>query len=278
MRTLLLIIPVLIPAQQESRAARSRAISKVVALFKRLDVDVLTKWRQAQAKVIESDEWQEDEEFRKLPMLDILLAFEDYSRVREREFEEQMRRAQVEKTRKERKAREAFKAGYPYSCLGLSAYRIGRIQDLLRELTDTGKIKARTKWKDIYPSFSKDARYLNMLGNPGSNPLELFWDVVDGLDQRLDAKVAVVEAAVKNYSEKFPILIGEETQNGADPSGAEGIKTSRFVPETTKEELLKMIEDDEGVKALSEEDIDEIYHTVRIHCQVILTGVEMTRQ
>lgn len=59
---------------------------------------------------MESDEWQEDEELRRLPMLDILLAFEDYSRVREREFEEQMRRAQVEKTRKERKAREAFKA------------------------------------------------------------------------------------------------------------------------------------------------------------------------
>lgn len=58
---------------------------------------------------MESEEWQEDEELRKLPTLDILLAFEDYSRVREREFEEQMRRAQVEKTRKERKAREGFK-------------------------------------------------------------------------------------------------------------------------------------------------------------------------
>lgn len=59
---------------------------------------------------MESDEWRHDQELQKLPTLDVLLAFEDYSRVREREFEEQMRRAQVEKTRKERKAREAFKA------------------------------------------------------------------------------------------------------------------------------------------------------------------------
>lgn len=59
--------------------------------------------------VIESEEWKGDEELRKLPTLDILLAFEDYSRVKEREFEEQMRRTQVEKTRSERKAREAFK-------------------------------------------------------------------------------------------------------------------------------------------------------------------------
>lgn len=59
--------------------------------------------------VIDSEEWKNDDELQKLPTLDILLAFEDYSRVREREFEEQMRRSQVEKTRKERKAREAFK-------------------------------------------------------------------------------------------------------------------------------------------------------------------------
>ena len=59
--------------------------------------------------VVDSDEWKDDEELQKLPTLDILLAFEDYSRVREREFEEQMRRRQVEKTRRERKAREAFR-------------------------------------------------------------------------------------------------------------------------------------------------------------------------
>jgi hypothetical protein len=51
-----------------------------------------------------------------LPSLDILLAFEDYSRVREREYDEQMRRAQVEKTRKERKAREAFRVIFLFLC------------------------------------------------------------------------------------------------------------------------------------------------------------------
>ena len=59
--------------------------------------------------VLESDAWKTDQEIQRLPTLDILLAFEDYSRVREREFEEQTRRAQVEKNRKERKTREGFK-------------------------------------------------------------------------------------------------------------------------------------------------------------------------
>lgn len=59
--------------------------------------------------VVESEEWMSDEELRRLPTLDILLAFEDYSRVKEREFEEQTRLTQVKKIRSERKAREAFK-------------------------------------------------------------------------------------------------------------------------------------------------------------------------
>jgi pre-mRNA-processing factor 40 len=85
-----------------------------MALFKQLGVDVLTRWRSAHSLVLESDSWQNDEELKQLPGLDILLAFEDYSRVREREFEDEMRRKQVHKSRSERKAREAFKVP-PYS-------------------------------------------------------------------------------------------------------------------------------------------------------------------
>lgn len=84
-------------------------MSKIVALFKELNVDVVTRWKTAHKMVMESEEYKADPELQRLPTLDILLAFEDYSRVREREYEEQTRRAQVEKTRRERKAREAFK-------------------------------------------------------------------------------------------------------------------------------------------------------------------------
>ena len=111
-----------IECQNETRAARARSVSKVVALFKELDVNVVTKWRTARDLLLDSDEWRSDEELRKLPTLDILLAFEDYSRVREREFEEQMRRTQLEKTRKERKAREAFKVRGVLFTLSHTAY------------------------------------------------------------------------------------------------------------------------------------------------------------
>ncbi|KZT65748.1 hypothetical protein DAEQUDRAFT_768584 [Daedalea quercina L-15889] len=227
---------------QETRAARARSVSKVMALFKRLDVDVTTRWRQAHQLVLDSDEWRDDDELQKLPTLDILLAFEDYSRVREREFEEQMRRSQVEKTRKERKAREAFR-------------------DVLQELVRSGHIKARTKWKDVYPAFADDPRYLNILGNPGSNPLELFWDLVDDLDQKLDARIAIVEDAIKRFNKQFEQADGDVQMADGPENGA---KPFKFTPQTTLAEFLAIVkkDNDEVVRKLTSDDHDEIYRTL----------------
>ncbi|KAH9935883.1 uncharacterized protein BXZ73DRAFT_89380 [Epithele typhae] len=225
---------------QESRAARSRSIGKIVALFKRLDVDVLTRWRSAYHQVVDSEEWKGDTELQNLPTLDILLAFEDYSRVREREFEEQMRRRQVEKTRRERKAREAFR-------------------ELLNGLVTSGEIKARTKWKQVYPSFSSDPRYLDMLGNPGSNPIELFWDVIDVLDQKLDEKIAVAEAAIKKHNQALDSKMKEDDGTAV----TDGLKAFEVSPESTEQEFLRIVKDNlDGGTSLSEVDLKEIYHSL----------------
>ncbi|KAJ7274530.1 hypothetical protein B0H12DRAFT_1089132 [Mycena haematopus] len=245
---------------QETRAARARSISKVVALFKELNVDVVTRWRDAQERVLSSEEWRQDIELQKLPALDIMRAFEDYSRVREREYEEQMRREQVEKTRKERKAREAFK-------------------ELLEELVGAGEIEARTKWKKVYPLFRSDERYLNMLGNPGSNPLELFWDVVDALDQKLEKKLAIVGDAIERYNAAHAKQAGaaegdtkmaDGEQETADQSQEkEKDKVTGFVvdTETTEDEFLAVVkagsEGDITVESLSLEDLKVVYTTMR---------------
>lgn len=183
-----------------------------------------------------SSEWQGDSELRKLPTLDILLAFEDYSRVKEREFEEQMRRAQVEKTREERKAREAFKS-------------------LLQDLVTAGKIKARGKWRHVYPLFASDQRYLNMLGKPGSNPLELFWDVVDTLDQKLDAKIAIAEECARRGDDPnaMDVVKGDKEKEHASVVGAH----------TTFEEFKALVRrDPDSVGKLGEDDLREVYDTV----------------
>ncbi|KAF7770901.1 hypothetical protein Agabi119p4_6875 [Agaricus bisporus var. burnettii] len=231
---------------QESRGSRTRSVAKVVALFKELNVDVVTRWKTAHSMVMDSDEYKMDFELQKLPTLDILLAFEDYSRVREREYEEQTRRAQVEKTRKERKAREAYKA-------------------LLQELIDNEKIKARTKWKEVYPIFKDDDRYLNMLGNPGSNPLELFWDAVDTLDQKLHAKIVVVEEALRQWSP--PGSEAEKSKPEGDGDVKMGDTESGFVVsvDTKEEEFLKVVDAHatESSKQLSENDLHAVFNALK---------------
>jgi pre-mRNA-processing factor 40 len=52
----------------------------------------------------------------------------------------------------------------------------------LQELVREGIIVEGAKWKDIFPLIKDDERFLNMLGQSGSTPLELFWDVVEALD------------------------------------------------------------------------------------------------
>lgn len=131
----------------------------------------------------------------------------------------------------------------------------------------------------MYPSFSDDKRYLNMLGNPGSNPLELFWDLVDGLDQKLDAKIATVEDAIKRHNDKLaPVQDKEQLDDNADGkekekakdqdkakggAAADTSKLFKVTPETTKEEFLEIVKgDEEASKKLQPEDFDEVYQTV----------------
>lgn len=102
-----------------------------------------------------------------------------------------------------------------------------------------GKIRARSKWKEVYPLFSSSSAYLDMLGTPGSNPLELFWDIVDELDQALDNCIAVAEKVFKK--KEFTVLV-----------------------DTPEEELLGVLEeaekDYEDVKKLGVEERKEIWN------------------
>jgi pre-mRNA-processing factor 40 len=129
---------------------------------------------------------------------------------------------------------------------------------LLKGLVESGKIKARTKWKEVYPVFSTDERYLSMLGNPGSNPLELFWDVVDHLDQELDAKIAVVDGAIFRYNAQ------RITSDNVDTTG----QAFSIGPDTSEEEYMKIITEDnhDSVKALSQADFRSVFITARDIC------------
>jgi pre-mRNA-processing factor 40 len=134
-------------------------------------------------------------------------------------------------------------------------------------LVDSGKIKARSKWKEVYPAFRDDERYLSMLGNPGSNPLELFWDTVDSLDQQLDEKIAIVEGAIARHNAKLGID-EDKREDGTAQGDQKGESEARgfFVRAETSEEEFKNIvkaNADDAVSTLTSGDLRVIYRAVR---------------
>ncbi|KAI8456988.1 hypothetical protein BY996DRAFT_4578954 [Phakopsora pachyrhizi] len=148
------------------------------------------QWRVAQEAILQSEEFQQDEDLRKMEDLDILIAFEDEVKKAEKDSAEAKAKQKDEKRRLCRKARASY------------------IQ-LLHELKLAGEIKAGTMWKDIYPLIEEEERYQSLLGLPGSTPLELYWDVVDDLDLEVEANQRKVEDILsdigKNVTEDTPL-------------------------------------------------------------------------
>lgn len=84
-----------------------------------------------------------------------------------------------------------------------------------------------------------DERYLTILGNPGSNPLELFWDMVDALDQRLEDKERIVLRTFDSKGLSFSENMSHKDYRAA--LGSEG-----------------------DIATLKDDDLREVYETVRM--------------
>lgn len=151
---------------EREAVTRKSALDELVGILKALNLEPYTRWSEAQ-EIIQSDEkFQGDDKFKTLSKSDILTAFEDHIKSLERTFNDERQREKTSKTRKERQNRDHF-------------------MESLNELREAGKIKAGTKWMQILPEISKDSRYVAMLGQSGSTPLDLFWDMVEEEERAL---------------------------------------------------------------------------------------------
>jgi pre-mRNA-processing factor 40 len=149
------------------------AVNKLSELLPTLNLSPLTRWSEAQGIIASSEGYANDKTLRNLPKLELIKAFESYQKDAERLLHEQRQEERLIKARHERQNRDRFNG-------------------LLRELRDAGKIKANSKWSDIQPLIEDDPRYDAMLGQGGSSPLELFWDVVEEEDRELRARRGIV--------------------------------------------------------------------------------------
>ncbi|CEN62236.1 Putative Formin binding protein [Aspergillus calidoustus] len=151
---------------EQEALVRKAAMDDLVTILKSLNLEPYTRWAEAHAIIRSNERVQNEDKFKTLSKSDILTAFENHIKSLERAFNDARQQQKAAKARKERHAREQF-------------------VDLLSELRSKGVIKAGTKWMNIYPVIREDPRYLGILGNSGSSPLDLFWDVLEEEERSL---------------------------------------------------------------------------------------------
>ncbi|OAP54505.1 hypothetical protein AYL99_10953 [Fonsecaea erecta] len=151
---------------EQEAAVRRSALDDLVAILKALDLEPYTRWAQAQEILQSNERMLSDEKFKLLSKSDVLTAFENHIKSLERTFNDARQQQKATKVRRERQNRDRF-------------------LELLQSLRSQGKIKAGTKWMSILPEIEDDPRYVAMLGQAGSTPLDLFWDMVEEEERAL---------------------------------------------------------------------------------------------
>lgn len=159
---------------QEHKQQEREEINKSKVLlekrFEELGVSVKSRWIEIFNTVKKEIE---NSQYSNLTNLDILDTYSSYVKKIELKSIEERQKIKMIQRRKERKIREAF-------------------IDLLDNLRSEGKIKAGTKWTSVLPLFAEDSRYIDICGQPGSTPLELFWDITEEEERTLKLQKELV--------------------------------------------------------------------------------------
>ena len=145
---------------------RKAAMTDLVSILKALDLEPYTRWSEAQGVIQSNERIKSDAKFQTLSKSDILTAFENHIKSLERAFNDARQQQKNSRARKERQNRDQF-------------------INLLNELRSKGKINAGSKWMHVLPEIVHDPRYVAMLGQSGSTPLDLFWDMVEEEERAL---------------------------------------------------------------------------------------------
>lgn len=165
--------------KEDARLKRKTGMAGLLTVFQSMpEITFTTRWSQARDMILQNQGFLESEAVSSLNKMDQLSVFEDHVKNLEGEYDHKRNRERVLRKRAERKRREAFK-------------------ELLAELRSKGNLNAKTLWMQIHPLVKDDPRYLNMLGQPGSTPMEMFWDLIEDLDERLYQDRKLIQDAMK---------------------------------------------------------------------------------
>ncbi|KAF9908607.1 hypothetical protein BX616_000076 [Lobosporangium transversale] len=182
--------------KEESRRKRKAGMAALLSILQSMDeITLTTRWAEAKDLLQENKEFKESDLIQSLSKVNRLTVYEDHIKHLEEKYDQNRARERTLRKRAERKRREAFK-------------------DLLNELKSKGQLNAKTYWMQIHPLIKDDPRYQDILGQPGSTPMELFWDLVEDLDEKLYQDRKMVQDLLRNINyEILPESKFEEFQN-----------------------------------------------------------------
>uniref|UniRef100_A0A9J7YS07 Pre-mRNA-processing factor 40 homolog A n=1 Tax=Cyprinus carpio carpio TaxID=630221 RepID=A0A9J7YS07_CYPCA len=143
------------------------------------NVTYRTTWSEAQQYLLDNPTFAEDEELQNMDKEDALICFEEHIRALEKEEEEEKQKTLLRERRRQRKNRESF-------------------QKFLDELHDHGQLHSMSAWMEMYPTVSADIRFNNMLGQPGSTPLDLFKFYVEDLKARYHDEKRIIKDILRD--------------------------------------------------------------------------------
>ncbi|GFS37335.1 pre-mRNA-processing factor 40 homolog B [Nephila pilipes] len=165
--------------KEEAKALRKRNMKVLSSVLDSMtSVTYRTTWAEAQQLLLDNSQFAEDAELLNMDKDDALIVFEEHIRQLEQEEEEEKERERKRIQRQQRKNREAFVR-------------------LLNQLHEAGKLTSMSVWVELYPTFSADIRFSNMLTQPGSTPLDLFKFYVEELKSRFHDEKKIIKELLK---------------------------------------------------------------------------------
>ncbi|XP_071812640.1 uncharacterized protein [Apostichopus japonicus] len=166
--------------KEESKALRKRNIEAMHNILNSMpNVSFKTTWSECQRHLAENPTFTDDEELLSMDKEDALICFEDHIRELEKQEDEERERKRILQKRQYRKCREAFVV-------------------LLDELHERGQLNSMSQWMQLFPIINSDSRFHDMLGNPGSTPLDLFKFYVEDLKARYHDEKKIIKEILKD--------------------------------------------------------------------------------
>ncbi|TPX47900.1 hypothetical protein SeLEV6574_g02360, partial [Synchytrium endobioticum] len=171
------------------REVRKQNMDKFRQLLKSIpEVTIETKWKDAQKLYMQHPLYVTNKPLQSMDPIDFLAIFEAYIKEFEMQHHENVRVQRNKRKRMERENRDVYKS-------------------MMAEMVRDGKISPWSMWKDIYPIVKDDPRYTSMLGQGGSTPLELFFEVIFDLDMRYKRE----RKAVLDFLKELRAEVGPDT-------------------------------------------------------------------